>query len=184
MEKSQFEIRVDDNLSLRFSYLKDAKEIFKLVDKNRLEFRKWLPWVDHTISSNDTEKYLLECVEKFENKTGADFSIWYNNQIVGSVGFNLIDHINEKAEIGYWLDSELRGNGLMTKCVKAAVDYGFNDLNLHRIEISCSVKNIKSLAIPERLGFTLEGTFRESSKRNGEFSDSLLFGILKREWHQ
>lgn len=177
-----FEIKINEKLSLRLRKEEDAEVCFALVEKNREILRKWLPWVDGTKTSDDTKKYLLECREKFAKKENADFGIWYEEQWIGSMGFNDIDLVNNKAEIGYWLDSDFTGKGIMTECVKAIINYGFKELRLHRIQIRCAERNEKSKAIPERLGFTLEGTLRESHKENGEYSNDLTFGLLENEW--
>lgn len=190
-----FEIKVNDKLSLKLRHAEDAEAtnlvtykfvnfyaIFTHKNRNREQLRQWLPWVDATLTAEDTKKYLEGELENFKNKKTADFGVWYENAWVGSMGFNQIDLINEWAEIGYWLDKDYEGKGIMTECVKAMINYGFNDLNLNRIQIRCSNLNLRSKAIPERLGFVLEGTLRQDHKRNGEFSDSLTFGLLKKEW--
>jgi ribosomal-protein-serine acetyltransferase len=89
---------------------------------------------------------------------------------------------NEWAEIGYWIDKDHEGKGIMTESVKALINYGFNELNLHRIQIKCDARNVRSKRIPERLGFKLEGTIRENHKYEEGFSDGLTFGLLKSEW--
>jgi ribosomal-protein-serine acetyltransferase len=70
----------------------------------------------------------------------------------------------------------------MKESVRAMVNYGFDELHLHRIRIKCDSLNIKSKAIPERLGFKLEGIIRESNKRGDVFSDELSYEFFKKEW--
>lgn len=106
----------------------------------------------------------------------------YKGMWVGSMGFHTINKLHEWAEIGYWLDADYVGKGIMTECVKAMIDYGFNELNLHRIQIACDVSNTKSMAIPKSLGFTLEGTLRQNLNGNGKFTDTYIFGLLESEW--
>lgn len=177
-----FEIQVNEKTALKLRHKEDAEAMFKLTDKNREHLRPWLPWVDTTLSPQDSETFILTCQEKFEKKTAADFGVWYEGQLVGSMGFHTINSTNEWAEIGYWLDKDHEGKGIMTECVKAMINYGFNKHGLHRIQIRCSSLNIRSAGVPKRLGFTLEGTVREDHKRNGEYSDGLIFGLLKNEW--
>lgn len=178
-----FEIKINDKLSLKLRHEDDAEKVFLLTDKNRKELRKWLPWVDSTSSPEDSKKYILQQLEKFKNKTAADFGVYYETALVGSMGFNEINLIDEWAEIGYWLDGDYVGKGIMTDCVKAMITYGFNELDLHRIQIRCDSINVRSKAIPERLGFTLEGVVREYYKHeDGTFSDSLIYGLLRNEW--
>jgi ribosomal-protein-serine acetyltransferase len=177
-----FEIKINEKLSLKLRHAEDAEAVFLLTDNNREHLRPWFPWVDATLSSSDSEKFLIDCQEKFEKKTAADFGVWYDGKWIGSMGFHTISLTSDWAEIGYWIAKDYEGKGLMTECVEAMIAYGFNELNLHRIQIKCVAYNIKSKAIPERLGFKLEGTIRENRKKDGEFYDTLTFGLLKNEW--
>lgn len=177
-----FEIKVNEKLSLKLRKQEDAQAFFDLTDKNRTEFSKWFPWVEHTNSPSDSEKFIVECQEKFRAGKAADFGVMHEGKWVGSMGFHTINKLHEWAEIGYWLDADYIGKGIMTECVKAMINYGFDDLHLHRIQIACDVSNTKSMAIPKRLEFALEGTLRQNHKRHGKFTDTYVFGLLESEW--
>lgn len=177
-----FEIRINEKLSIKMPTLEDAKDVFDVIDKNRDHLDEWLDWVKDTKSFKDTEDNIIERIEKFKNKESASFLISYEGVWVGSVGFIDINEKHKKGEIGYWLASDVGGKGIMTECVNAIIDYGFRDLDLHRIVIRCNSKNIKSIAIPKRLNFTFEGIIREDRLKDGVFSDTSIWGILKEEW--
>ena len=178
-----FEIKVNETTSLKLRHVEDAEVFFNLVDVDREHLRPWLPWVDKTLTVDDSKKFIEECLEDFELKKSADFGVLHEGKWVGSMGFHTIRQRHEWAEIGYWLSKDCNGKGIMTECVKAMINYGFNDLGLHRVQIKCDADNVKSKAIPERLGFTLEGTTREDHKKeDGRFSDGLIYGLLRDEW--
>ena len=182
MNNTNFEIKVRDGLSLKLRHLEDAEAFFQLVDSNRNYFRPWLDWVDFTVSTDDTRIFIQKCLDGFEKKVSADLGVMYEGQWVGSMGFHTIELENGWAEIGYWLSKDHTGKGIMTDCVKAMIDYGFKTLNLHRIQIKCDSANVASKAIPERLGFNLDGTIREDRKHNGQYSSTLVYGLLESEW--
>lgn len=178
-----FELKINEKLSLKERQTEDAQELFDLVDKNRERLRVYMPWIDSTLSVKDTEEYILKNIEKHKEVGNVyDFGICYENKWIGNMGYHDVSKSNQKACIGYWLDEDFEGRGIMTECVKALIKYGFKELNLNRVEIGCDVNNSKSRAIPERLGFKLEGTLRQDHKRNGTFRDSFVFGLLKEEW--
>ncbi len=179
-----FEIKINDKLSLKMPTMEDSQEIYKVVDKDRNHLKKWLAWVDKTTSVKNIEDNTTERIEKFAKKEAASFYARYEDKWIASVGFISIDDTNKRGEIGYWLSSEFEGRGLMTECVKASINYGFNDLGLHRILIRCSVNNLKSAAIPKRLGFILEGTSREDHKTEDDFEDTFMWSILEGEWKE
>ena len=176
------EIHVNNHITLALRHDEDTDIFFALTNKNREELRRWLPWVDVTLTSDDIRKFLMRCQEQFAVKEAVEFGIKYDGEWVGSVGFHTVKQAHEWAEIGYWLDADYQGKGVMTESVKALMKYGFEELQLNRIQIRCDSLNIKSKAVPERLGYTLEGVVREDHKHEGTFSDGLIYGILKREW--
>jgi ribosomal-protein-serine acetyltransferase len=87
-----------------------------------------------------------------------------------------------RTELGYWIAQNEEGKGTISKACKLLIDYAFAELDLNRIEIRCSVENTRSAAIPERLGFTLEGVLRQSHMRNGRLHDFSIYGLLRSEW--
>jgi RimJ/RimL family protein N-acetyltransferase len=90
---------------------------------------------------------------------------------------------HRRAEIGYALDRSLWGQGIMTEALTALFDFAFGPLALHRLEADVDPRNARSLAILERLGFAREGLLRERFHVGGEIQDSLLLGLLARDWN-
>ena len=72
----------------------------------------------------------------------------------------------------------------MTTACRAYVDHAFTRLDVHRVEIRCAVENRRSRAIPERLGFRLEGTLRDAEWLYDHFVDSVVYGMLADEWKE
>ena len=172
-------ISITQDLDLRLWQQEDAETYFNLIDKNREYLKKWFSWLDSVKSVEDIKKYIKESTESFENKTSIDFGIFYKNQSIGSVSANRIDKFHKKADVGYWLDEEHTGKGIMTSSVKVFTDYLFEELDVNRIEIRVIPENIKSWAIPERLGFTYDGTLRQDKFLNGKFFDNKIYSLLR-----
>ncbi len=86
--------------------------------------------------------------------------------------------------MGYWLGAKYEGRGIMTKTCFYLVTYLFEELKLNRIKIRCSEKNVRSRAIPERLGFRLEGKLRGMSHTRDGLTDCLIYGLLADEWQK
>jgi ribosomal-protein-serine acetyltransferase len=90
-----------------------------------------------------------------------------------------VDRDNAVGAIGYWLDLHHHGRGVMTAAVHALVRHGFDELQLHRVEIRTDVLNRSSRAVAERLGFRLEGVLRESYRISDEcYSDDAVYSML------
>jgi ribosomal-protein-serine acetyltransferase len=97
-------------------------------------------------------------------------------------GFNAIDWQNRRTEIGYWLAPPFQGRGVMTKTCRFLVAYAFAELNLNRVEILCAVENLRSRAVPERLGFREEGVLRQAEWVRDHFNDLVVYAMLAEEW--
>lgn len=72
---------------------------------------------------------------------------------------------------------------MMLRACLGFTDYGFQDLNLHGLEICCAVQNTKSQAIPTKLGFTHEGCFRQCEKLHHGWVDQFVYSMLANEWN-
>ena len=177
-----FVIPIREGFELRLRTKADAEAFFKVTDKNRVYLRQWLPWVDATKTVNDTQKYIESSLSKFKKKESIDLGIWYEDQWVGSMGFHYWDKSNRKDTIGYWLAEDFQGKGIVTDAVRALIKYGFEKMNLNRIEILCAVENTKSRGIPERLGFKNEGVTRQCEWLYDHFVDSVSYSLLASEW--
>jgi RimJ/RimL family protein N-acetyltransferase len=106
-----------------------------------------------------------------------------DDRMMGSVGLFGFHEQNRLAEIGYALAREHWGKGYMNEALTAAIDYGFGPFGLRRIEADTHPGNAASVKTLERLGFTREGLLRERWQVADEISDSLVWGLLARDWH-
>ncbi|WP_197139982.1 GNAT family N-acetyltransferase [Lysinibacillus sphaericus] len=178
------QITINPELSLRTIELEDAKAVFALTDASRAYLREWLPWLDFTKEIADTTAYIEGCIKGHEAKSSLSLVIIFRSEIVGVAGFNTINHSNKIAAIGYWLSEGAQGHGIMSQTVLALLQYAFEDLQLNKVEIRAAVGNTKSRAIPERLGFTKEGTIREAEWLYDHYVDHVAYGMLAGEWKQ
>jgi ribosomal-protein-serine acetyltransferase len=102
--------------------------------------------------------------------------------MAGRIGLYNIDRQNKTASIGYWLDHQHQGQGIITRCCQLLIRYCFTDLELNRIEIRCGTTNTKSQAVPERLHFKKEGTVRQAEFVNNAFIDLHIYSLIREEW--
>ena len=102
--------------------------------------------------------------------------------VIGTCTLVRPDDSNRRSEVGFALGAEHWGQGYMGEALEALLDFAFNELNLHRVEADIDPRNNGSIRTVERLGFQKEGLLRERWQVNGETQDSLMFGLLRREW--
>ena len=173
---------IDSSIGLRVLRPDDAAELFALTDANRPHLRRWLPWVDLVTSEEDSRSFLETVAAQREEGRGPTFGIVHDGALGGVVGFLPIDRVNRVGEIGYWLAERLQGRGVMTQCCRFVVRYGFLTLDLNRIQIAAGVDNFVSRAVPERLGFKLEGVLRARENLYGTFIDHAMYALLRSDF--
>lgn len=106
-----------------------------------------------------------------------------NHRPLGECGFHTWNKFHNRAEIFYSLrnDSD-KQKGLMTEALQAVLDFGFDRLDLHRIQALVANGNTPSVKLLLRYGFTKEGTLREDYKVDEKMEDSDCYSLLKWEW--
>jgi ribosomal-protein-alanine N-acetyltransferase len=102
--------------------------------------------------------------------------------LIGTIGFYGIDRVNKRAIVGADLKKEHWGNGLMSEALRALIRFGFNEMELNRIEGSTDPQNLRSLRLIERCGFRKEGVLRQKSYYKGAFHDDVIYSLLREEW--
>lgn len=174
--------QIDDEVTLRRFCEDDVEEVFRIVHRNSDHLIEFMHWMSPDYSLESAREFINRAIEPVSKSGALGFGIFRGQHLIGSIGFVYFDDLAAKTEIGYWIDREEQGRGIVSKACQKLIDWAFEDLNLNRIEIRCSSLNKRSSAIPERFGFTLEGRLRESEYRNGKLHDFLIFGLLRSEW--
>jgi len=178
-----FCLTVDDQIELCLPETRHAEALFALTHQNRDYLRQWLPWLDATKSAADTRQFIQTTLEQLAANNGFQTVMLYQAEMVGMVGYHKIDWTNRTTSIGYWLAQEYQGRGIVSRSCRFLVNYAFTELGLNRVEIRCAPDNRKSCAIPERLGFTNEGTIRQAEWLYDHFVDHVIYGMLAETWN-
>jgi ribosomal-protein-alanine N-acetyltransferase len=105
-----------------------------------------------------------------------------NDRVIGTTTFFNLSLSNGRLEIGYAMNRSFWGKGLMNEALIALINYGFDTMNLRRIEADVDPRNGPSIRTLERLGFQREGFLRERWHVEGEIQDAYFYGLLKKEW--
>jgi ribosomal-protein-serine acetyltransferase len=174
-------LAIRDGAVLRPYREEDAPELTSVVAANRAHLARWMPWAA-TYGHQDSLDYIAGTRAQLEAGDGFEGAIVVDGEIVGGAGFHAVDKLNRTTSIGYWLAAEAQGSGLMTATVRALLDHVFGARDLHRVVIEAVVDNVRSRAIPERLGFTQEGIARQAKLLRGRYEDAALYAMLAPEW--
>lgn len=103
-------------------------------------------------------------------------------RLIGNCGIRMGGAGARQAELGYELDPAYWGRGYASEAARALLAFGFRDLTLHKVSARVVADNAASVRVLERLGFQREGHLRENEFFKGRWWDTLLYGLLDREW--
>ena len=104
-------------------------------------------------------------------------------ECIGQIAYFLVDNKNHFAEIEYCIGSDFQRQGLATEATKAVNAYGFEKMNLHRVQICTKTINAPSKRVIEKCGLTYEGTLRDYFYMDGEYVGRLYYSMLNNEWN-
>lgn len=172
---------ISPSSQLRLLDESDAQELHGLIEANRAHLARWLPWAAGQ-SLADTAAFIRRTREQLRENDGFQAAIACEGRIAGVIGYHGVDWGNRSTSIGYWLAEERQGRGTMTGAVRALVDHALSVWGLNRVEIRVASDNRRSRAIPERLGFTREGTLREAERVGERHLDCVLYAMLASDW--
>lgn len=113
------------------------------------------------------------------------FLLQKDNRTIGTCGFYRWYQEHNRAEIGYVMSNErYRKQGLMIEAAKRIMRYGFEEMNVHRLEAFASPHNKPSIQILEQLGLKYEGLMREHFLRDGTYEPSACYSMLSHEFNE
>lgn len=173
-----------ERLLLRKFKETDANDYAEFMsDKHTWQFQP-----DNNKTKNDYINEFPKVLAEYRKRTKIGMqryaiSIKNAQKVIGYVGV-AVNWPNSLGRLSWALNSEFWHKGYATEAVSAIIDYMFSAYNLHRIEINVWQGNVASQNLALRLGFKQEGVDREARLKNGEYLDSINFGLLRSEWEK
>ncbi|WP_379159156.1 GNAT family N-acetyltransferase [Paenibacillus sp. sgz5001063] len=143
---------------------------------------KYMIWGPN--SEEDTGSYLNLTMEMQRQSLRRDFEfavvLKQTRQLIGGCGIHVSE--SRQGEIGYCFNPLFWRKGYTTEAAEAVLDFGFRELELHRIYATCRPENVGSAKVMQKLGMAYEGHLREHMWYKGKWQDSYLYSILKPEY--
>ena len=161
-----------------------AGDLDDLLAVNRdSEVTRYLPyatWKD----ANDAQAWLIR-MQALQAQGGALQFVVERREPRRAIGTCLLfrhDEGSARVELGYVLARDHWGGGWMAEALTTLLDAAFGPMGLRRVEADVNPRNEASQRLLDRLGFAREGLCRERWITKGEVQDSMLFGLLARDW--
>ena len=149
---------------------------------------KWEPRSVHSSHlAEDQRSFVSRCAIRERERqmgTGYGFGIFFEGRFVGEITLSSIQRGPlQSAYIGYWIDEAVAGRGLMPEAVVTMMQYAFESLRLHRIEINIIPRNAASRRVVEKLGLRFEGIAERYLEIDGAWEDHARYAITAEEWN-
>ena len=161
---------------------------FELEDEPTL--RRWIndPRIWTTVHSRppmnaQREREWVESQGKSETDYVFGVALTEGDRLIGSCGLHGISVRGHSATLGIMIgEVEFHNRGLGTEIMQMLVRFGFEELNLNRIELCVFEHNPRAIHVYEKVGFVLEGRHRQAAFRHGRYRDIFRYAILREEW--
>lgn len=171
-----------ERLILRKMKADDASDMYEYArDPEVTRFLTWNPHPD----ARYTRDYLEYLGSRYRVGDFFDWAITLreNGKMIGTCGFTSFDFANNAGEVGYVLNPQYRGQGLVPEALRAVMNFGFDTLKLHRTEAKFIEGNDASLRVMEKVGMKFEGIRRGGMLIKGEYRNIGVCAVLRDEFY-
>ncbi len=154
----------------------DADAVYRMIVSNRSTVTPWLDWVP-TVKHVREVRSAIDRWRQSHSKDGScTMLIEADGNPAGLIYHLRMDRRVGSVEIGYWLDADHRGRGVMTRALRALTDYSIQTLELDRVWLKAGAENLASRRVAQRAGFELEGVSRKAFRlTNGQLIDVAIY---------
>ncbi|MGE7766272.1 GNAT family N-acetyltransferase [Peribacillus sp. NPDC096540] len=167
-----------ERLVMRKITMKDADDMYAYASNS--EVSRFVTWEPHR-SLSDTKDFIQFVLQNYEDNKLAPWGIEHkdNGEFIGTIDFVSWQLNHQIAEIGYVLASQYWGKGIITEAAKKVIEFGFENMNLVRIQARCFVDNLGSERVMQKVGMSFEGILRKGMYVKGKHEDLKLYSIIK-----
>ena len=157
----------------------------------RKRCRDWLvPWEPRSKGApqpaEDHASFTARCAMRERERqlgSGFGFGIFYEGRFAGEVTLSsILRGPFQNGSIGYWIDKDLAGQGLVPESVVVMLQFAFETLRLHRVEVAIIPRNAASRRVVEKLALRTEGVALGFLEINGEWEDHVRYAMTSEEW--
>lgn len=169
-----------ERLILRQFVKEDYEDMFKWASNP--EVVKYLSYNPHK-TPEETKEILKVWIKSYSNPNEYNWAIEFNGRCIGNISTVLQDDECYSCHLGWQIDIDCWNKGIMTEAARAVVDFLFGEVGYDRITSGHDTRNIGSGRVMQKIGMTLEGTFRRCCyQKDGSIGDKNYYAILKSDW--
>jgi ribosomal-protein-serine acetyltransferase len=165
---------------LRPPSMEDASAIFEAIMISLDDLIPWMDWCERNYSIDLTLEWLERQPSEWDEGLNYQFALFddLNNQFLGACGINHINRYYLLANLGYWIRSDRKGEGIATEATHQVAKFGFERLGLQRVEIVAAEENWASRRVAEKAGATFEGILRRRLRIDDKNLDAAMHSLV------
>jgi len=175
---------VDEQTELLKLRPEHADELFRLTDVHREWLSQWFAWPADVRTPADSLAFIRRLNGEWRDDQGLGLGLFIDGRLMGVLELSGLDSKDRCGRLGFWLAPAAGGRGRMTRACELLAGWAFEQAGLNRLEIRTTVDNTRGKAVPERLGFRLEGVARQAKRLEGRYADVAVYAMLASQWHE
>jgi len=148
------------------------------------EVVRYMPWGPNTEAETEAFFDRVDAMKRADPRAGYELAVVResDDRLLGAVGLHLDEREMSIAMLGYCYSRAAWGNGYATEAAFGLLRFGFEEWGLMRVWAGCDPDNAGSIRVLQKLGMSQEGRLRQDTLIDGEWRDTLIFGVLRDEW--
>ena len=168
----------EGDLLLRPFYLTDSEQLYCAVKESIKELKPWMSWATDEYSERTAREYITIARARWEEHTFYGFAIRRGDDFLGACTLSSIHPIYHFCNLGYWVRTSCRGQGIAGRAAKLTARFAFEHLGLIRVEIVIVVENHASLRVAQKIGAHDEGILLNRMVVGTSIYDAHMYSLL------
>ena len=170
----------DGVVSLRTFQPEDAQPLYEAAVESLPDLIPWMSWAHPDYRQSEMEEYIRIVRRNWDIGTHYAFAITdaCNGVMLGAASLSHIHPVYNFCNLGYWIRSSRRGNGLAGRAAHLAAKFAFEQVGLIRVEVVVAVGNEASLKVAEKIGAHREGISRNRIIVHEAVHDAVMFSVI------
>ena len=159
----------------------DVPHIFAAADESRRHVGEWMSWMTKDYKLSDAKDWVRHAISAWNDDKDYEFVIIDQEDwaIAGSCGLNQINRMDRVCNLGYWVRASKLKLGAARQVALLLREFGFDEVELNRLEIVVAVENVASQRVAESVGAVYEGIQRQRICIHGVAHDARMYALVR-----
>ena len=169
---------IGEDILLRPFRLQDAPQLYQAVHESLADLKPWMSWATDKYTEMAAREYITIARARWEEHTFYAFAVTCGETILGACTLSSIHPIYHFCNLGYWVRTSCRGQGIAGRAAQLTARFAFEELGLIRVEIVIAVGNDASLRVAQKIGAHDEGILLNRMVVGTSIYDAHMFSVL------